>query len=252
MKSPAMKYLARAAALAACAMLSLAASPPSKNPPSKDKSFAPKSTNWNSRIGVTADGSHTLGNPDAPIKLSEFVSYTCPHCAHFHRESDAALRVTLIPKGKIQVTVTNVLRNPVDMTVAMLTSCGDPKRFWVRHNAFMATQDTWLGKARTMTAEQQARWTQGEMVDRMRAIASDFGFYSKVQQWGLDRTQADRCLADKAMLNKLRQQQVSAQDLGINNTPTFVLNGEVQEFHDWESLSKAITDQLAAQRAGSV
>src|SRR3546814_1374732 len=57
-----------------------------------------------------------------------------------------SLRVTLIPKGKIQVTVTNVLRNPVDMTVAMLTSCGDPKRFWVRHNAFMATQDTWLGK----------------------------------------------------------------------------------------------------------
>lgn len=247
MKSPAVKFLARTAALAACAMLSLAASPPAP----KSKSLAPKSTNWNSVIGVTADGSHTLGNPEAPIRLTEFVSYTCPHCAHFHRESDAALRVTLVPKGKIQVTVTNLLRNPIDLTVAMLTSCGDPRRFWVRHNAFMGTQETWLAKAQTMSREQQARWYQGEMVDRMRAIANDFDFYSKVQQWGLDRAQADRCLADKAVLDKLKQQQVSAQNLGIDSTPTFVLNGKVQEFHDWESLSKAITDQLAAQRDGS-
>lgn len=246
MTALAVKLLARAAALAVCAALSLAASPPAP----KTKPLAPKGINWNSQVGVTADGSHTLGNPDAPIKLTEFLSYTCPHCAHFHRESDAALRVTLVPKGKIQVTVTNLLRNPIDLTVAMLTSCGDPKRFWVRHNAFMGTQDTWLAKAQTMTAEQEARWTRGEMTDRMRAIASDLGFYSRVQQWGLDRAQADRCLSDKAMLDKLRQQQVSAQNLGIDGTPTFVLNGKVQEFHDWQSLSKAITEQLSAQRGG--
>ncbi|HKT86167.1 MAG TPA: thioredoxin domain-containing protein [Novosphingobium sp.] len=248
MRSPAAKFLARAAALAACAIFSLAASPPAP----KSRQLAPRSTNWNSVIGVTANGSHTLGNPDAPVKLTEFVSYTCPHCAHFHRESDAALRVTLIPKGRIQVTVTNLLRNPVDLTVAMLTSCGDPRRFWVRHNAFMGTQDTWLAKAQKMSPEQQARWYKGEMADRMRAIAGDFDFYSKVQQWGLDRAQADRCLADKSVLDKLRQQQAAAQDLGIDSTPTFVLNGKVQEFHDWEGLSKAISDQLSAQQAGSV
>lgn len=248
MKAPAVKFLARAAALAACAMLSLGASPPAP----KSKPLGPKSTNWNSRIDVTADGSHTLGNPDAPIKLTEFVSYTCPHCADFHREADAALRVTLVPRGKVQVTVTNLLRNPIDLTVAMLTSCGDPKRFWVRHNAFMSTQDTWLAKANTLSREQQMRWYQGEMVSRLRAVASDFGFYAKVQQWGLDRAQADRCLADKAMLDKLRAQQGKAQELGIDSTPTFVLNGQVQEFHDWKSLSKAITDQLAAHRDSSV
>lgn len=244
MKSPAFNFLARAAALAACAMLSLAASPP--------KSLAPKSTNWNSQIGVTADGSHTLGNPDAPIKLTEFISYTCPHCAHFHRESDAVLRLTLIPKGQIQVTMTNLLRNPIDLTVAMLASCGDPKRFWVRHNAFLGTQDKWLPKAEKMSREQQARWYQGEMVNRMRAVASDFGFYATVQQWGLDRARADRCLADAAMLNKLRDQQTTARDLGIDSTPSFVLNGKVQDVHDWDSLSKEITDRLAAQRAGNI
>lgn len=244
MRSPAVNILTRAVTLAACALLTLAASPP--------KSLEQKQTNWNARVDVTADGSHTLGNPGAPVKLTEFVSYTCPHCAHFHREADAALRLTLVPKGKIQVTVTNLLRNPIDLTVAMLTSCGDSKRFWARHGAFLATQDTWLAKAGKLSQEQQMRWYQGQMIDRMRSVASDFGFYAKVQQWGVDRAQADRCLADKAMLDKLRAQQASAQNLGIDSTPTFVLNGEVQEFHDWAHLSKAITDQLAAQAAGKI
>lgn len=244
MKSPAVKFLARALALAACAALSLAASPP--------KSLGPKQTNWNARVGVTADGSHTLGNPDAPIKLTEYVSYTCSHCADFHRESDAALRLTLVPKGQIEVTVTNLLRNPIDLTAAMLTACGDPKRFFVRHNAFLATQDKWLPRAEKMSREQQMRWYQGEMTDRMRAVASDFDFYAKVQQWGLTRAQADRCLADKAMLEKLKDQQVAAKSLGIDSTPSFTVNGKVQEFHDWDSLSRALGDKLAALRAGNI
>jgi protein-disulfide isomerase len=247
MKSRAVKFLARAVALVACATVALAASPS----PSWAKS-SENASNWAARTAVTPDGSHALGNPEAPVKLIEYLSYTCPHCAHFHREADAALRLTLIPKGQIQITVVNLLRNPVDLTVAMLTSCGDPKRFWMRHNAFLGTQDTWLPKAQEMSREQQMRWYQGEMTNRLRAVASDFGFYAKVQQWGVDRAQADRCLADKAMLDKLRQQQASAQDLGITGTPSFVLNGEVQDFHDWATLSKAISKELATRKAGNI
>lgn len=243
MKSAATKFFARAAAITACAILGLAASPP--------KSLEPKQTNWNAQVGVTADGSHTLGNPDAPIKLTEYLSYTCSHCAHFHREADATLRTTLIPKGRIEVTVSNLLRNPIDLTIAMLTACGDPKRFWVRHGAFMSTQEKWLPKVEKMSREQQMRWYQGQMVDRMRAVASDFDFYAKVQQWGLDRAQADRCLADNAMLERLKEQQVAAQTLGIDSTPSFVLDGKVQEFHDWEQLSRALGDKLASLRAGN-
>lgn len=247
MKIRAVKFLARALAFIACATVGLATSPS----PSSAKS-SENAGNWAARTEVTADGSHSLGNPDAPVKLTEYLSYTCPHCARFHREADATLRLTLIPKGQIHITVVNLLRNPVDLTVAMLTSCGDPKRFWMRHNAFMATQETWLPKAQKMSREQQMRWYQGDTTQRMRAVASDFGFYAKVQQWGVDRAQADRCLADKVMLDKLRQQQASAKDLGITGTPSFVLNGQVQDFHDWPTLSKAISKELATRKAGNI
>ncbi|KHK89349.1 thioredoxin domain-containing protein [Novosphingobium malaysiense] len=217
------------------------------------KSLETPSTNWNSRIAVTDNGSHQFGNPDAPVKLTEYVSYTCPHCAHYQQQSDPVLRLTVVPKGKVQVTVTNLLRNPIDLTIAMLTNCGDPNRFFVRHNAFFATQETWLEKAQKATKGQQQRWFQGPMITRLRAIASDLDFYKMMSGWGIDRTQADACLADSTMLDKLRAQQEQAASLKINSTPSFTLNGKVlTDVHDWAAVSTAITDTLAEQRDGTI
>ncbi|KQM22158.1 thioredoxin domain-containing protein [Novosphingobium sp. Leaf2] len=238
-----MKTALRITALAACAVASIAAAP--KHAP------AARGVNWIGVTAVTANGGHRLGNPDAPLKLVEYVSYTCPHCAHFTKESEPVLRMTLIPKGQISVTVVNLLRNPIDMTVAMLTNCGDPKRFFVRNNAFFASQDQWLGTAVKFSAEQQKRWYQGEPPQRMRAMAADLGLYDKMATWGITRAQADACLGDKAILAKLKAQQTEVQSLGLTSTPSFTLNGEVLDGHDWESVSKAITDKMAEQREGS-
>ena len=37
---------------------------------------APKTVGWNTTVALTADGGHLFGNPAAPIKLVEYVSYT--------------------------------------------------------------------------------------------------------------------------------------------------------------------------------
>lgn len=237
----------RIAALLACAAVSVAATP-AKTPP---KAPAAK-VNWVAQIATTANGSHRYGNPDAAVKLVEYVSYTCPHCAHFHKESDAVLRMSVVPQGKVSVTVTNFLRNPIDLTVAMLTNCGDPKRFFVRHSAFFGTQETWLGKADKFSKEQQARWYQGELPIRMRAIANDFGFYEKMEGWGISRPQVDACFADKSKLDTLRAQQAEVEKLGFQGTPSFTLNGEVLPANDWASVSKAITAKIAETRAGNI
>ena len=246
MKPPKIRTALRAVALVAVATLSLAAT---------GKTGAPKAasgSDWNAQVAVTANGSYRVGNPGAPVQLTEYVSYTCSHCAHFHKESDPALRLTLIPKGQISVTVTNLLRNPIDLSVALLTNCGDPKRFFVRHSAFFAAQDKWLAKAATFSEAQQQRWYQGALPDRMRAIASDFGFYGIVAGWGVSRAQADVCLGNQAVLDKLRAQQEEVGRLGIDSTPSFTLNGEVLTVHDWGSVSKAIADKLAQQHAGAI
>lgn len=246
-----MKSVMRTAAIAACATMGLGAATIAV--PALAEKAATAKTNWVGLIAVTDNGSHRLGNPNAPVQVTEYVSYTCSHCAHFHKEADPVLRLTVIPKGQVAVTVTNLLRNPVDMTVAMLTSCGDPKTFFARHNAFMNTQDTWLPKAEKMTQAQQQRWYTGDYPARMRAVASDFGFYAKMEQFGMSRTKVDQCLSSTTELDHLRAQMAESQSLGINSTPSFTLNGKVlADVHSWGPLSAAITTALAEHTADHI
>lgn len=206
---------------------------------------APPHANWNGTIVQGADGAYTLGNPAAKVKLTEYVSYTCSHCAHFHREADAVLRMGYVPQGKVSVTVQQVLRNPIDLTIAMLTNCGESKTFFTRHNGFMGSQDSWLGKYDGFTPAQTARWTSGPVPTRLRAIASDFDFYSIMARWSYSRPQVDKCLADPAILKRVTAQAEAAAAKGIDSTPSFAINGEVlADAHDWKAVSTQIDAKL--------
>jgi protein-disulfide isomerase len=201
--------------------------------------------NWNATVTQGSDGAYTLGNPAAKVKLTEYVSYTCPHCAHFHKEADPLLRLSYVPQGKVSVRVEQVLRNPIDLTVAMLTNCGDTRTFFTRHNAFMAGQEKWLAKYDDFTPAQTARWTSGSVPDRLRAIASDFDFYTIVAHWSTSRAQADKCLGDAAVLKRVTAQTEAASALGVDSTPSFAINGQVQaDTHDWQTLKSQIDAKL--------
>lgn len=210
----------------------------------------PAAPNWGAKVTVTPNGSMLLGNPAAKVRLTEYVSYTCSHCAHFNKELELPLRKGLVPRGEVAVTVSNYLRNPVDLTIAMLTACGSPAGFPRRHDTFFATQEQWIGRAQNLTPAQMERWQQGTEIDRMRAIAADFGFYDMVKAWGLTHAQADACLANKVTRDRIDAQQAEAAGFGINSTPSFVLNGKVLAVHDWPSVSAAIDAARSPARNG--
>ena len=216
----------RLAAITAAAFLAIGAAP----------APAPRG-NWQAVVAVTPTGSHTLGNPAAAVKLVEYVSYTCPHCAHFQRESEGPLRIAYVQPGKVQVEVRHLVRDPIDMTAALLTNCGPANRFFANHNMFLQSQDSWLARANTATPAQRARWTTGPNAARLRAIAGDFGFYAMMAQRGYDRPTLDRCLADEAMAKRLAASTAKAGELGVQGTPSFFLNGVLLAgTYDWSSL----------------
>lgn len=218
--------LIRLAALAAAALLTAAATRPAPH------------GNWLAAVAVSPQGTHLLGNPGAPVKLVEYVSYTCTHCAHFQQQSETALRLGYIQPGKVQVEVRHLVRDPIDMTVAMLTNCGQPSRFFANHNLFLQSQAKWIGRAASASEGQRARWTSGPNPARFRAIAADFGFYAMMEQRGYSRPTIDRCLADEAMARRLAAQTAQAQELGVQGTPSFLLNDVLLAgTHDWPSLN---------------
>jgi protein-disulfide isomerase len=197
--------------------------------------------NWTTTVQVTQSGSHVLGNPAAPTKLTEYISYTCNHCAAFDREASDPLKLYYVMPGKLSVEVRHLVRDPIDLTAAMLTHCGAPGKFFGNHTTFLRGQAKWIARANGASPAQQARWTTGEPAARLRSIASDFGFYTIMQGRGYDRPAVDRCLGDTAMAKRLAEQTADAARLGINGTPGFLLNGEVLAgTHDWATLQTQI------------
>lgn len=213
----------RLAALAGAALLLSAATP--------------KSIGWNYTVTRTAAGSNVLGNPAAKVKLTKFISYTCPGCARFEVEAEGALRLGYIASGKVSLEVRHYLRDPVDLTVAMLTNCGAKEKFFLNHGAFMRSQKVWIGRIASSSEVQRARWTSGTLAARTRAVASDFKFYEIMASRGYDRSSTDRCLADAAMAQRLAKQTEDGEKLGIHATPSFAIDGGLLiGTHDWALL----------------
>ncbi|MCW1382608.1 DsbA family protein [Novosphingobium sp. KCTC 2891] len=204
------------------------------------------SRNWNATVVRTAQDSHVLGNPNASLKLVEYISYTCPHCAHFEKESDAQLRIGLIASGKGSIEVRSFVRDGIDMTVALLTHCGPPSKFFLNHAAFLRSQDTWLAPAASATDAQKQRWYSGTLASRTRAIASDLHFYDIMETRGYSRADIDRCLADKALADRLaaHTQEAVEKDF-VNGTPSFLINGvPLSGTYSWAGLRPQIEARM--------
>ena len=223
-----------AAALAAIAMsLALPAAPA-------------MAQNWNAEIVETGQG-YRVGDPEAPLQIIEFVSYSCSHCADFEREAEAELRYLYVHEGYAAVEVRHLIRNPIDLAAALLTECGEPDRFFDNHRAMLATQDNWMETAQGLSEAQVQRWQSGTIASRMRAIAADLGFDDLMESRGLSASQVTACLNDEARAQEIAElSRTNASEYNVPGTPSFVLNGTLLEgVHGWPPLRQVL---LAARQ----
>ena len=221
-------HFPKIAALALCALLAIAAR-----------------GDWNARLTVSPSGSHIIGNPAAATRLTEYISYTCSHCADFDRQASDPLRLVYVTSGKLSLEIRHLVRDPIDLAVAMLTNCGPPAKFLQNHTTFLRQQAQWLGRAGSVSPGQKARWSSGPVATRRRAMADDLGFYQTMQARGYDRPAVDRCLADEAMASRLAAQTDEAVRIGVPGTPSFLINGELLAgTHDWQTLQAQLKARL--------
>ena len=201
---------------------------------------------WTITVSETEAG-YLIGNPDAETKVAEYISYTCGHCADFARSGDPALKIGYVRDGNVSVEIRNLLRNPIDLTAAMIAHCGEPNKFALNHAALMLSQDKWLPIAANATAAQRQRWSNPDRAAARRAIASDLDFYELMEGRGYRIVDIDRCLADSAKETELIQAtQADATRLSLRGTPSFTINGNLLDgVHGWPSLQKALDAHIA-------
>ena len=201
-------------------------------------------SNWNTNI-VKTDRAYQVGNEDAEVTLTEFVSYTCPHCAIFAKQGEAPLQLAYIGPGKLKLEVRSIIRNNVDIAATLLVQCGNDDKFLQNHTMFMARQDTWLEIARNATAAQQNSWSTNTAAAR-RGIASSLGFYQMMETRGYARADADRCLNDQAKVATLIDNtDADYAEFGIRGTPSFAVDGErLEGVHAWQTLEPALNSRF--------
>lgn len=199
-------------------------------------------TDWDTVVAKTELG-HRIGNPDAKTRLVEFISYTCPHCAEFTRQSEAPIKQSYLAPGRVNVEIRHMVRDPVDLTVGLLVNCGETAKFPGNHSAFLSGQPQWIEPLGKVSSSQRQRWTTEGAAGR-RAIASDFGFYAIMERRGYRRADIDRCLADDALARRLAE--ISAKEWarpGISGTPSFSINGVVMPgTHSWAALERQLKE----------
>jgi len=200
--------------------------------------------NWDAEV-VATDFGHRIGNPDAKVKVVEYLSYTCPHCAEFARQGEAPIKLGYLAPGKINVEIRHLVRDPVDLTVGLLVTCGPTARFPGNHTEFLNGQERWIGPLNKHTTAQRQRWTTRGGEGR-RAIATDFGFYDIMERRGYRRAEVDRCLSDEAKAQRLAEISAKEWDRpGVDATPSFAINGIVMPgTHTWPALERQLKEFL--------
>jgi protein-disulfide isomerase len=207
---------------------------------------ATRAANWNATVTRTPDDGYILGNPRAPLHLVAYISYTCPHCAEFEEQARAPLAIGMIGPGKGSLEIRPFLRNALDVVASLLAECGPPSKFFGNTQLLLARQRDWLAPIDKLSDAQKARWDQPDFGTRMRAIASDLGLYTLMEQRGFGRADLDRCLTDKALADRLAKHTQNAVDKdGVNGTPGFLIdNLLLTATYDWAALKPQLEARL--------
>jgi protein-disulfide isomerase len=147
---------------------------------------------------------HTLGNPKAPVRIDEYYSLDCPHCADFEINTLPKLKADYIDKGKVYLVLHDFPLHPLALAATQIARCLPPDHFLPMVDALFKVQQGWI--LQTMGASTDALKQQAKFA-------------------GLSDAQATACLNDSTLGDAILDERIQAEkNVGIEATPTFIFN----------------------------
>ena len=207
---------------------------------------APAGSSWSEQVSRNDDGAWIVGNPDAPITLTEYGSLTCPACANFSQQATASLHADYIESGRVKFEFYSVpVHGIIDVMLTRLLECGPETaaipladQLWANNGPVQANF-----QANGAALQQAYELPQDQ---RYAAMADVGGLIEFFASRGISRDQAMVCLSDSAAIDTMieRMERVN-NEAGVNSTPTFFLNGRRLDDTSWSAVEPAL------QRAGA-
>lgn len=186
----------------------------------------PAGKKWTEVVSRTAAGNYVMGNPDAKVKLIEYGSLTCGACAEFSKAS-GELESNYVESGQVAFEFRNYVRDPIDLTAAMISRCAGPDRYYaLTANLFASQADMF----KVVEASDQAALQKLETVpaaQRPAAIASITGLDKFMMSRGMNDAEIKQCLADTKDVEQLTKNAEEANTkYQLTGTPTFVIGDQ--------------------------
>jgi len=191
---------------------------------------------WTRTVTRTPAGAFVIGNPRAKVKLVEYLSLTCSHCAHFAEQGWGPLRTHYIGKGLVSLEVRHAVRDGFDLAASLLTRCAGPAAYLGATEAVFAKQAEWGERASRFSGE---GLDDKPIDERLIAMAKGVGLDTLFESRGMPAARVDACLsnaAEQKALAAMANEAWSARK--IEGTPAFLIDGVIQpDVSSWDALA---------------
>jgi protein-disulfide isomerase len=145
-----------------------------------------------------------MGSGDAKVTIIEYASFTCPHCANFHRSTLPALKKRYVEPGMVRLVFRDFPLDELALRAGMMARCAVGERYFTLVDALFDTQQ---------------QWTRAE--DPLRALAQ-LGRLA-----GLSEDDLSRCLRDESVAARiLAIREDASRKYGISSTPSFLIGSQ--------------------------
>lgn len=190
---------------------------------------------------------NSMGDPNAPIQITEYSDFQCPFCKRHYLEVEPLLEQYYIDTDKVFFTYRSAGNfvsqnigggNTESEDASEAAYCaGDQGKFWQMHDALFENN---------RDVENQGSF----FPRRLSEIATVAG---------LDVNQFDQCFDSGKYKDRVKQDQIDATTAGLQGTPYFVVmytvNGETkstivngaQPFSEFQVTLEAILNEIGAQ-----
>ena len=143
------------------------------------------------------------GSAEAPVTIIEYASMTCPHCAHFSKNTYPELKKRYIDTGKVKYIFREFPLDRLAVAGSLLARCaGDGDKFYAMIELLFDQQEKWVVRA---------------PIPHLMDLAKQAGFTQQT---------FDACLANQEMFDKIvKVREQAAKDFKVESTPTLFVNG---------------------------
>jgi protein-disulfide isomerase len=148
----------------------------------------------------------SLGDPKG-VTMIEYGSLTCSHCATFATTVFPAFKKAYIDAGKVHFIFREFARNPLDLAAFVLARCEGDDKTLATIDLLFAEQDKWAFVDKPLDA-----------------------LIAALRPTGMGHDQAMACLKDQSKADAITKiLDAAVQDVKVQGTPTFVIEGKVYD-----------------------